>query len=118
MNEKRDLTNSWTFSIDMTVPSGETYKGTFTVHRPTIGERVRIGILEAQKLAGLNNVDVVTQGIVHMLATLEVVIDKAPVWWKPEELRDLEVLQAVWQEYANRLQQFQEISSNESEKIS
>lgn len=105
--ESKDLTNSYTFELDMKVPSGEEFKGTFTYHRPTIGERIRIGVLEAQKLGGLVNVDVFTSQLAHMVATLEVIIDKAPVWWKPEELRDMEVLQMVFQDYLNRLQTFQ-----------
>ena len=103
----KDLVNKWVFNLDLTVPSGERFEGTFEMHRPTIGERIRIGVLEAQKLGGLGNVDMVTAGLAHMLATLEVVVDKAPVWWKPEELRDLEVVQAVWQAYVDRLQEFQ-----------
>ena len=105
--ENKNLTNSFTYEMDMKVNSGETFKGTFTIHRPTIGERLKIGVLEAQKIGGLANIDVYTSGIAHMVATLEVVIDKAPVWWKPEEIRDLEVVQAVWEFYINRLQEFQ-----------
>lgn len=105
--ENKNLSNSFTYEMDMKVNSGETFKGTFALHRPTIGERLKIGVLEAQKLGGLANIDAYTSGIAHMVATLEVVVDKAPVWWKPEELRDLEVMQAVWEFYINRLQEFQ-----------
>lgn len=105
--ENKDLLNTHTFSIDMKVASGETFQGTFTVHRPTVGERIRISVLEAQELGGMQNVDLLGSNLAHMVATFQVVIDDAPVWWKPKEIRDLEVLQMVYQKYVDYLQQFQ-----------
>ena len=105
--ENKDLTNSFTFTLDLKVASGEEYKGTFTVHRPTIGERIKIGVLEAAELGGMANVDVQTSNLAHMIATFDVVIDNPPTWWKPRDLRDLEVAQAVWDKYQDYLKQFQ-----------
>jgi len=106
--ENKNLSNTFTYEMkDLKMNSGETFNGTFVMHRPTIGERLRIAISEAQKLGGLSNIDPYSSGIAHMVATLEVVVDKAPAWWKPEELRDLEVVQAVWEFYVTRLQEFQ-----------
>jgi len=110
--ENKNLANSWTFDLDLKVSSGEEFKGNFTLHRPTIGERIRIGVLEAQKLGGLANVDIYICNLTHMVATLEIIVDKSPVWWKPEEIRDLEVVQAVFQNYLDRLQEFQEKSKS------
>ena len=102
-----DLRNTHTFKIDMKLASGETFEGTFTIHRPTIGERINIGILEAQRLGGLSNVDLYTGGLAHMLATLEIIVDDYPTWWKPQDLRDVEVIQEVYQKYIDYLNTFQ-----------
>jgi len=102
-----DLRNSHTFKIEMKMPSGEEFSGSFTIHRPTIGERITIGVLEAQRLIGLSNVDLYTGGLAHMVATLETVVDDAPIWWKPQDLRDVEVIQEVYTQYINFLNTFQ-----------
>jgi hypothetical protein len=101
------LVNSNTFTIELKVPSGEEFSGKFTVHRPTIGERIRIGVIEAQELAGLSNIDTVVSQLAHLLATFDIVIDSAPPWWKPRELREMEVLYAVYQKYIDFVQTFQ-----------
>lgn len=102
-----DLRNTCTFRIEKTLPTGEEFSGTFTIHRPTIGERINIGILEAQRLVGMANVDMYTGGLVHMVATLETIIDDAPVWWKPQEMRDVEVVTEVYNKYIDFLNTFQ-----------
>ncbi len=104
--KKMDLRNAHTFRIDMKLPSGEEFNGSFTIHRPTIGERINIGILEAQRLGGLSNIDAFTGGLAHMVATLEVVIDDKPTWWKPQELRDVEVINEVYNKYVEYLNTF------------
>ncbi len=114
MVDKKDLVNTHTFAIDVTVPSGENFKGTFVVHRPTIGERIRIGVQEGRELQGLANVDFLTSNLAHILSTLELVIDTYPNWWKPRDLMDMEVLQAVYQKYVDYLQEFQGGSKQES----
>ena len=58
--DKKDLLNTHTFIIDVTVPSGENFKGQFVIHRPTIGERIRIGVQEGRELQGLANVNILT----------------------------------------------------------
>jgi len=108
MDIKRDLSNTFSFSIDMTVPSGETFQGTFKLHRPTVGERIKIGNNTAKEIEGLLNVDAMTDFMARMVATFDVVIDEAPIWWKPRELKDVEVIQAVYEKYINYLNQFSE----------
>jgi len=103
----KDLSNSHTFTINMKVGSGETYEGTFTIRRPTVGERIRISVLEAQELGGLQNVDIFGSNLAHMVATFIVLIDKSPVWWKPRDLRDVEVLREVYQKYVEFLDKFE-----------
>jgi len=116
--DKKDLLNSHTFTVDVTVPSGENFKGSFTVHRPTIGERIRLGVQEGRELQGLANVDFLTSNLAHILSTLEVVVDSCPVWWKPRDLRDLEVVQAVYDKYIDYLQEFQGTPKQEPQTTS
>jgi len=113
--DKKDLLNTHSFTVDVTVPSGENFKGSFTVHRPTIGERIRIGVQEGRELQGLANVDMFTSNLAHILSTLEIVVDTYPVWWKPRDLKDMEVLQAVYEKYIDYLQEFQGGSKQESQ---
>jgi hypothetical protein len=114
--DKKDLLNTHTFNIDITVPSGENFKGSFSVHRPTIGERIRIGVQEGRELQGLINVDMLTSNLAHILSTLEIVVDTFPVWWKPRDLKDMEVLQAVYEKYIDYLLEFQGSPKQEPEK--
>jgi hypothetical protein len=102
-----DLRNTHTFKIDKRMPYGATYEGTFTIHRPTVGEKMKIGVLEAMELGGMNNIDNLVSGLAHIVATLDVIIDDHPIWWEPRKLRDVEVIQAVWEEYINYLNEFQ-----------
>lgn len=107
MMEKK-LLNTFTFSIDMSdSTTGEPFVGSFTVHRPTMAELMRIGVSEARELGGLANVDLETSMLAHMIATLETIIDLSPDWWKPREIRDVEVVQAVYGKYLDYLREFQ-----------
>ena len=105
--DKKDLANAHTFDIKFDAPSGESFSGKFTVHRPTIGERIKIGVSEARELGGMINVDMLTSNLAHILSTLEVVIDASPAWWKPRELTEMEVMQIVYDKYISYLQEFQ-----------
>lgn len=108
MADKPDLKNTHSFTIDLETASGENFKGTFVVHRPTVGERIKIGNLEARELEGLLNVDADTAYLARIVSTFEVVVDSAPVWFdKPKELRDLEVIQEVYAKYIQFLGEFQ-----------
>lgn len=110
-----DKKNVHTFHVDKEV-NGERYVGSFTVHRPTIGEMMRIGVLEARELGGLSNVDQVTQMMAHMVATLEIVVDMKPEWWKPREILEFEVLQEVFEQYLDFLRRFQGTSQGKPEE--
>jgi len=106
--------NSFTIELDLKLLHGEEFIGKFKIHRPTIGERIKIGVIEAREIEGLSNVDILTSNLAHMIATFDVIVDEAPLWWKPRDLRDLEVLQTVYQKYVDCLQTFQK--KPESEK--
>jgi hypothetical protein len=108
------LLNTYSFDIDYDSPTGDPFHGKFTVHRPTVGEHLRIGVSEANYLGGLTNVDIQTAMLARMVATLEVVVDKSPDWWKPREMRDVEVVQEVYDKVMTYLRQFQRQSKLEA----
>jgi len=105
--EKKQLSNIHSFIVNYTNAQGQDFSGTFVVHRPTLGETMRIGVKAAQDLGGMSNVDIVSSMVAQMIATLEIVIDTHPEWWKPRELRELEVLQIVYEKYTDYLREFQ-----------
>ncbi len=107
LNPKLDLTNSHTFRFEWVHPvTGKEYSGNFTIHRPNIRERIRIGVIEAQELGGLLNVDSFSATLANMVATFDIIIDTSPDWFKPREIHDVEVLQGVFEKYLDYLQQF------------
>jgi len=77
----------------------EDFKGDITFHRPTIGEEREIGI-RYNRYKQETMVDIVTDNVCLFLATFDVVIDVSPDWWKPHELYDYELIEFVWEEYA------------------
>jgi hypothetical protein len=103
----KKLLNTHSFFIDVESVTGKTFSGKFTVHRPTIGELIRVGVIEANSLGGLSNVDLSTSMLAHMVATLDVIVDESPEWWKVRELRDMEVVQAVYDKCIAYLREFQ-----------
>lgn len=85
--------------IDLTHIDPE-YIGKFKFHHPTVIERMQIGVIKSQLLQGLEGrVDVITDNIAHMTATLEVVTDSSPEWFNVNNIYDYEVLDAVYEEY-------------------
>ena len=105
--EKKDLRNTHTFKLELSIPSGD-FSGTFTMHRPTIAERIQIGTKEARELEGLANIDFFTSNLAHMVAVFDVLLDDKPTWFVPRELHDVEVLQAVYAKYVDFLNEFLE----------
>jgi len=105
--DKKELVNVNSFTISVKNVQGYEYSGTFTVHRPNMGELIRIGVKEAGDLGGLTNVDLVTSLLAHMICTLEVLVDTHPDWWKPREIKDMEVVQEVFDKLQTFLREFQ-----------
>ena len=94
------------FEVDIKTPDDTHYQGSFTVHRPTIGEKIRVGIIEARLREQLDGVDVFTNNLIHMVSTLLVIVDSHPGWWIPGQLYDYEVLEKVYMEYVDWVNQF------------
>lgn len=75
-------------------------KGTFKFHHPTVFDRLQIGITKTQLLQGFEgSVDVITDNIAHMTATLTYVLDESPEWFKINEIYDYEILDRVYETY-------------------
>lgn len=75
--------------------SGQTFEGSFTYARPTLGVNIQIGKTKAFILGGLP-VDADTDAVADMMATLRHTLVKFPDWWKESDygskLLDLNVL--------------------------
>jgi hypothetical protein len=101
--------------FDYVTKSGEPFKGKFVMHRPTIGERLKIGITEARELGGYMNVDALSSQLAHIVATFDIVVDENPPWFKAREIYEVEVLQAVYEKYLDNLQAFSDGSKTKLE---
>lgn len=75
--------------------SGQTFEGSFTYSRPTLGISIQIGRTKAFITGGLP-VDEDTDAVADLLATLRHTLVKYPDWWKEcdfgTKLQDLNVL--------------------------
>ncbi len=75
--------------------SKQTFEGSFTYSRPTLGVNIQIGRTKALITGGLP-VDADTDAVADMLATLRHTLVKSPEWWAKSDhgakLQDLNVL--------------------------
>lgn len=103
-----------TVEIDLSHIDPE-YVGTFKFHHPSLMEKVEIGTIKAQLLKGLpqGSIDVIADNIAHMAATLQVVLDVYPKWFTLDltQMYDYEVLDAVYEEYAQWYESFRKTNS-------
>lgn len=86
--------------IDLTTID-KRYIGDFKFKVPSLMEKMRIGIVKAGFLKGMNesSLDVITQNIAHMTATLTVVCTDYPKWFNLDEVDDYIVLETVYDTY-------------------
>lgn len=100
-----------TVQIDLSDIDPE-YVGTFKFHHPTVIERMQIGVMKSKLLDGLEGrVDLITDNIAHMTATLENVLDSSPDWFNVNNVFDYEVLDTVYEEYINWYNSFRRSSA-------
>lgn len=103
-----------TVQLDFTHINPE-YVGTFKFHHPTLMERMQIGVLKSQLLNGLEGkVDILTDNIAHMAATLEYVLDEKPEWFNADTLYDYEILETVYDEYIKWINTFRKKSGGDN----
>ena len=104
----------YTFSIDK-----NGYNGEFTIKYQSLIDRMKIGTLRAKYLGDVQNkVDIYTDNIAYMCATLETLLISKPKWFNLEILDDYSVLEAVYEEYMNWSNSFRrdvEPSDNEED---
>lgn len=85
------------------------FKGKFVFHYPSVIDHMKIGVLRAQLLNGLQEVvDPVTFNIAHYSATLGVVLDECPDWFDPQKITELEILKEVYDKFDNWASSFRE----------
>lgn len=116
--------------VDFESRSGNHYKGTVVVHRPSIGEHMKIGaekarILEtyAQEhgLRFISSIDAEMQMLANIMATLKFVVDQKPDWLTDfESMYDYDVLIHVYNQYTVWLENFRnpsdELQNGDSEE--
>lgn len=93
---KREVTKE----IDLTAVN-KRYIGDFTFKVPSLMERMNIGVVKSTFLKGMkeSNLDVMSQNIAHMSATLTVVCSDYPKWFDLNEIDDYIVLETVYDTY-------------------
>jgi len=100
----KKFTHSFTLNFKEIRPD---FVGDFIVHRPSQVERLQIGIIKSSLLNGLYNVDLITDNIAHICATLQVVADKLPDWFNIDDPElEYEILDAAYVNYINWVNSF------------
>jgi hypothetical protein len=88
------------------------YVGNFKFHHPTVFERMQIGVLKSQLLAGFEGkTDIMTDNIAHMTSALQVVVDSSPDWFNVRDMYDYEVLEGVYDTYIKWVDSFRKDSA-------
>jgi hypothetical protein len=108
--------------IDYTSEFGEHYTGTVTVHKPNMGETLKIGVLRGQILKQSMGDDMVPLDLIPteiqffamIVATLKVVVDKCPDWLlNPEEVMEADLLAHVYKKVQDWQNSFRKSSGAE-----
>ena len=98
-----------TFTIDqVSTVDGVQYTGAFTVKKMTMGDRLRMGAIKAQYLAGYSiagntslPVDDVYAVQAEAMAQCDVALTERPAWFIPEKMLDLELFYKIFKEVAD-----------------
>lgn len=94
------------------------YIGDFTFKVPSLLEKMRVGIVKAGLLKGMSesSLDIMTQNIAHMTATLTVVCPEYPKWFNLDEIEDYIVLETVYDTYLDWENSFRTGNSGNNDK--
>lgn len=86
----------------------ETFSGTFTTKKLTVGDLSKIGLIKAQLSGGYvydevqgRGVDATTNLLNEMVAHCQVSLIQTPDWFNPSDVSDLELLRVVYEEVAS-----------------
>ncbi len=83
------------------------FVGNITFHYPSQLERIQIGVTKSALLGGNLDVDVVTNNIAFIAATLDTVLDAKPDWLDMDNPDlEYEVLLAIYNEYETWVSSF------------
>lgn len=93
------------FSVDIKTPY-KRYEGPFTCKKLSIRETASVGVRKAQLTGGYHydadnpgsGIDYATDELNAIIAHLELAIIDAPTWWDLDEIADIRVVRAVYQE--------------------
>jgi hypothetical protein len=99
------------FDLDFIDNRGRRWAGRFACHVLTVRERIQVGLVRSRLSGGISPhaLDVFTSNLVEILAHLAVALDNAPPWAKGgqlEQIRAVEVLQAIYEEVAKHETRF------------
>jgi len=92
--------SSKTFDIYMkSKVDGRLYDGRFTTVKLDIGKTIQMGVLKAQYMGGMSNVDLGYQLLAESVALCQVAIINKPAWFnEPLNMRATDVLSAITKE--------------------
>jgi hypothetical protein len=105
LSKKVAAGNKMTLAIDVDF---EEFKGTITMHRPSLDEERQIGLRTAKYLQGVIGVDVRTENLALFFSAFDVCVEweSAPAWFKPREMYDYSLLENIYGRFANWLTTF------------
>jgi len=98
------LPSDYVFDLDYTDTRGRKWVGKFKAHILTIQQRAQVGLTRARLLNGISlaSLDSYTLQLLEMQAYLAIALDSSPEWAKKvDSIRDVAVLNALYQEVAN-----------------
>lgn len=98
---------TYTMQKTLTIFGGKR-EGTFRFHYPTIGDRVKQGLLQSQFLGGVSPqvVDVVTFNLTYSMAFLASICDQMPQWFRFELMESQEELGEMFREVNEFVESF------------
>ena len=106
---------TYEFNVDFKEVNPE-FVGKVVVHYPSQIERIQIGVTRSALLGGNLEVDVITNNLAFMAATLDTVLDSKPDWLdmgNPD--LEYEVLLAVYEEYEKWVSSFRRTAGTNSD---
>jgi hypothetical protein len=91
--------------------------GVFTFHRPTLQERLQVGLRCSDRLRNVDQktVDEITRATAYMCAMIEVCCDVAPDWFEIDDLYALEVVTEVYNRFVEWLNSFRRVGEEKSQ---
>src|SRR3990172_2663774 len=109
MEEAITLGRKKEYSVDIDF---EGRRGTFVFRRPSLAERVEIGVLESAYIGGnpRNSFDVPTLNIARMIATFQKVLVRGPKWFNALKEDDYEFMEHLYEMYFQEVQPFRRIA--------